>query len=72
MLVTNARSYIVGHHGLVGRAILRNLQARGYVNFALRTHAKLELERQADVQAFFERKRFVYTTSSTSGDFHAQ
>jgi nucleoside-diphosphate-sugar epimerase len=51
----NVRIYIAGHRGLVGSAILRNLQARGYANFVLRTHAELELERQADVEAFFAR-----------------
>jgi len=40
-----SRIYIGGHRGLVGSAILRNLQDRGYANFVLRTHAELELER---------------------------
>jgi len=37
----SAKIYIAGHRGLVGSAIHRNLQARGYANFALRTHADL-------------------------------
>ena len=50
-----AKIYIAGHRGLVGSAILRNLQAKGYANFVLRTHAELDLENQAAVRAFFAR-----------------
>ena len=68
-----SRIYIAGHRGLVGSAILRNLQARGYTNFALRTHAELELERQADVQAFFESERpeYVFLAAAKVGGIYA-
>lgn len=46
---STSRIYIACHRGLVGSAILRDLQARGTTNFALRTHTELGLERQADV-----------------------
>jgi hypothetical protein len=49
---------IAGHRGLVGSAILRNLQARGHANFLLRTRTELDLERQADVEALFKIRRF--------------
>lgn len=48
MMDSNAKIYIAGHRGLVGSAILRNLQAKDYTNFVLRTHTELELERQAE------------------------
>jgi len=35
--------YIAGHRGLVGCAIVRNLQAKGYINLLTRTHAELDL-----------------------------
>jgi GDP-L-fucose synthase len=68
-----SRIYIAGHRGLVGSAILRNLQARGYANFVLRTHAELELERQADVEAFFaqERPEYVFLAAAKVGGIHA-
>ena len=68
-----SRIYIAGHRGLVGSAILRNLQARGCANFVLRTHAELELERQADVQAFFESERpeYVFLAAAKVGGIYA-
>ena len=36
----NAKIYIAGHRGLVGSAIVRNLQAKGYTNLLTRTHAE--------------------------------
>ena len=41
----DSRIYIAGHRGLVGSAIHRNLLAKGYTNFALHTHAELDLVR---------------------------
>ena len=39
----NDKIYVAGHRGLVGGAITRNLQARGYHNLLVRTHAELDL-----------------------------
>ena len=39
---------------MVGSAIVRELRRQGYDNLVLRTHAELDLTRQADVEAFFE------------------
>ena len=47
----NARIYVAGHRGLVGSALMRNLEARGYTNFVTRTHAQLDLTSQAEVEA---------------------
>ncbi|MDR7305636.1 GDP-L-fucose synthase [Rhodoferax saidenbachensis] len=55
-----AKIYVAGHRGLVGSAIVRNLQAAGYTNLLLRTHAELELTNQAATSAFFEAERPQY------------
>ena len=46
--------YVAGHRGLVGSAIVRNLQSKGYCNIVGRTHKELDLTNQADVTRFFE------------------
>jgi GDP-L-fucose synthase len=52
--------FIAGHRGLVGSAIFRRFHAQGYGNLITRTHAELDLGRQADVEAFFELERPEY------------
>ena len=49
--------YVAGHRGLVGSAIVRNLQAKGYTNIIGRTHKELDLTNQAAVREFFETER---------------
>lgn len=49
--------YVAGHRGLVGSAIVRSLQAKGYKNVIGRTHKELDLKDQAEVRAFFEKER---------------
>ena len=49
--------YIAGHRGMVGSAILRQLQARGGAEIVTRTHAELDLTDQAAVRAFMMAKR---------------
>lgn len=51
---SSTRIYLAGHRGLVGSAVMRRLKAGGYTNIITRTHAQLELTRQAEVEAFFE------------------
>ncbi len=53
----NAKIYVAGHRGLVGSAIVRNLQSKGYTNIIGRTHRELDLLNQAAVREFFEEKR---------------
>ena len=57
---TSARIYVAGHSGLAGSAILRCLQAQGYSNLVLRTHADLDLTEQGAVRDFFEKERPQY------------
>ena len=52
--------YVAGHRGLVGSAIVRSLQKKGYNNIVGRTHKELDLTNQAAVQDFFETIRFPY------------
>lgn len=56
----NATIYVAGHRGLVGSALLRRLQHEGYANLVVRTSAELDLRRQADVEAFFQKERPEY------------
>lgn len=49
--------YVAGHRGLVGSAIVRNLQAKGYTNVIGRTHKELDLTDQTAVRAFFEAEK---------------
>lgn len=56
----DAKIYIAGHRGLVGSAILKNLQAKGYHNFVLRTHSELDLTDQNAVAAFFSTEKPEY------------
>jgi GDP-L-fucose synthase len=55
----NKRSkiYVAGHRGLVGSAVLRAMQSRGYERILLRTRAELDLTQQAAVADFFDRER---------------
>jgi GDP-L-fucose synthase len=56
----NSKIYVAGHNGLVGSAILRRLQTGGYTNIITRTSKELDLTRQAEVEAFFEKERPEY------------
>ncbi|HOO78916.1 MAG TPA: GDP-L-fucose synthase [Lachnospiraceae bacterium] len=49
--------YVAGHRGLVGSAIVRSLNKKGYQNVIGRTHAELNLLEQQDVRDFFEKER---------------
>ncbi len=65
--------YVAGHRGLVGSAIVRNLQAKGYTNIVGRTHAELDLTDQAAVVRFFEEQRpdVVVLAAAKVGGIHA-
>lgn len=65
--------YIAGHRGLVGSAILRNLQSLGYNNLLLKTHKELDLTSQSDVQALFQNEKpdYVLLAAAKVGGIHA-
>lgn len=50
----SSKIYIAGHRGLVGSAIWRNLEQRGYTNLIGRTHAELDLKDAVAVRQFFD------------------
>ena len=56
----NAKIYVAGHRGMVGSAIVRNLQAKGYSNILTRTHQELDLINQAAVDRFFAQEKPAY------------
>jgi len=66
---TASRIYVAGHRGLVGSAIVRNLQARSYGSLILRTHAELDLTDTASTEAFFaaEQPRYVFLAAAKVG-----
>lgn len=56
----NDKIYIAGHRGMVGSALFRNLQAKGFNNIVTRTSAELDLKQQAAVNNFFEAEKPAY------------
>uniref|UniRef100_B8DIX3 GDP-L-fucose synthase n=1 Tax=Nitratidesulfovibrio vulgaris (strain DSM 19637 / Miyazaki F) TaxID=883 RepID=B8DIX3_NITV9 len=69
----HSRIYVAGHRGLVGSAIVRALQARGFNDLVLRTHAELDLCDQHAVSAFFaaEKPEYVFLAAAKVGGIHA-
>ena len=49
----DSKIYIAGHHGLVGSAIWKNLEQRGYTNLVGQSHKMLDLTDQNAVKQFF-------------------
>ncbi len=60
MMEKNAKIYVAGHRGMVGSAIVRELERQGYTNIITRTHKELDLTRQNAVEAFFEAEKPEY------------
>lgn len=57
MLDKNSKIYVAGHNGLVGSAIWKNLEQRGYHNLVGRSHRELDLTDQYAVERFFDEER---------------
>ena len=55
----DSKIFVAGHRGLVGSAILKNLKAKGYTNFVLRTHAELDLTDQQAAREVREHNNFA-------------
>lgn len=64
-----SKIYVAGHRGMVGSAIVRELQRQGYTNIITRTHSELDLTRQADVETFFkeEKPEYVFLAAAKVG-----
>jgi GDP-L-fucose synthase len=56
----NSKIYVAGHLGLVGSAITKNLEGKGYTNLVFRSLQELDLTNQVAVQAFFEAEKPEY------------
>lgn len=56
----NARIYVAGHHGMVGSALVRQLNTQGYTNIISRSRVELDLTNQAAVNSFFEAEKPEY------------
>ena len=69
----DSKIYIAGHKGLVGSAILRNLQKEGFCNFILRTHEELDLLDSKAVSIFFAREKpeYVFLAAAKVGGIYA-
>lgn len=69
----DAKIYVAGHRGLVGSAIVRNLEAKGYKNIIYRTHKELDLTNQEAVRRFFEEEKpeYVFLAAAKVGGIHA-
>ncbi|MCR5209085.1 MAG: GDP-L-fucose synthase [Lachnospiraceae bacterium] len=64
-----AKIYVAGHRGMVGSAIVRELERQGYHNLVLRSHKDLDLTRQDSVEAFFrnEHPEYVFLAAAKVG-----
>ena len=69
----NAKIYVAGHRGLVGSALMRQLNKQGYSNLVTRTHAELDLTNQQAVADFFqtEKPEYVFLAAAKVGGIHA-
>jgi len=65
----SAKIYVAGHRGVVGAAIVRYLEAKGYTNLVLRTRQDLDLQNQQAVAEFFvsEKPEYVFLAAAKAG-----
>lgn len=69
----NSKIYVAGHRGLVGSAIVRNLEERGFTNIIGKTHKELDLTKQDEVEKFFEAEKpeYVFLAAAKVGGIQA-
>lgn len=69
MMEKDAKIYVAGHRGMVGSAIVRELQRQGYHNIIMRRHRELDLCNQQAVNVFFqtERPEYVFLAAAKVG-----
>ncbi|WP_302196304.1 NAD-dependent epimerase/dehydratase family protein, partial [uncultured Muribaculum sp.] len=73
MMEYNSKIYVAGHRGMVGSAIVRELERQGYENIITRTHSEFDLVNQADVNDFFaaEKPEYVFLAAAKVGGIEA-
>lgn len=69
----NSKIYIAGHRGMVGSAIMRNLQSKGYTNIVTRTSKEVDLRNSQAVSDFFatENPEYVFLAAAKVGGIQA-
>lgn len=69
----DSKIFVAGHKGMVGSAIVRELQRQGYTNIIKREHRQLDLTRQSQVEGFFfsERPEYVFLAAAKVGGIMA-
>lgn len=74
MLDKNAKIYVAGHRGLVGSAIWKNLQDKGYTNLIGKTHKEVDLLDAVAVRRFFdeEQPEYVFLAAAFVGGHHGK
>lgn len=73
MMSIDSRIYVAGHNGMVGSAVIRLLQKKGFVNLICRSSSELDLRNQAAVNTFFlkEQPEFVFLAAAKVGGISA-
>src|SRR6476661_1695798 len=69
----NSKIYVAGHRGMVGSAIMRNLQNKGFKNIITRASKELDLRDTVAVKQFFsgEKPEYVFLAAAKVGGIHA-
>jgi GDP-L-fucose synthase len=72
-IAKDAKIYVAGHRGMVGSALVRALEAKGYTNILTRTRAELDLLDQRTVRDFLESEKpeYVFVAAAKVGGIHA-
>ena len=72
-MIKRSKIYVAGHRGMVGSAIVRELEAQGNTNIVTRSHSELDLTNQAQVKDFFEAEKpdQVYLCAAKVGGIFA-
>jgi GDP-L-fucose synthase len=69
----SAKIYVAGHRGMVGSAILRELERKGFLNIITRTSKELDLRDQDSVSLFYQKEKpdYVFLAAAKVGGIHA-
>ncbi len=72
-MLTDSKIYVAGHRGMVGSAIVKNLQEKGFTNIVTRTSSELNLVNQQQVADFFaaEKPEYVFLAAAKVGGIMA-